>query len=94
METVQIGSRGTFVLPAKIRRSLGLDEGTLMIVQVEGAVITLRKAVAVPAEEYSPRRQAEFILNNAVDQADYAAARKRVQLMGIDPDSIPHDKPG
>ena len=93
VETVQLGARGTCVLPARIRKELGLEDGSLMIVEVEGSTVKLRKAVAVPFEEYTDVRQAEFILNNAVDAPDYAAARKRVQMLGIDPDSIPHEKP-
>jgi acyl-CoA synthetase (AMP-forming)/AMP-acid ligase II len=50
-------------------------------------------AVVVPVERYSPERKAEFLLNNAVDGADYRKARKEVRELGLDPDSIPHMRP-
>ncbi len=45
----------------------------------------------VAPEVYSPERKAEFLLTNAVDSADYAAARRRVrEEFGLDPDAVPH----
>ncbi len=44
-------------------------------------------------EIYNPERKAEFLLNNAVDEADYRKARKEVRKLGVDPDSIPHWRP-
>lgn len=43
-----------------------------------------------PVEDYSPERIAEFLLSNAVDADDYAEARREVEGMGLDPDTIPH----
>jgi len=47
----------------------------------------------MPVERYTPERKAEFLLSNAVDEADYRRARKEVAKLGIDPDSIAHHKP-
>jgi hypothetical protein len=44
-------------------------------------------------EIYTPERKAEFLLNNAIDDDDYAAARRAVYSMGLDPDAIDHDRP-
>ncbi len=44
-------------------------------------------------EIYTPERRAEFLLSNAVDAKDYAAAVEEVRKLGIDPASIPHHKP-
>ena len=55
-----------------------------------------RKAARAPSqliERYTPRRRAQFLLQNAVDAADYSAARRDVRKLGLDPDSIPHDRP-
>jgi hypothetical protein len=46
----------------------------------------------MPVEVYSPRRRAEFLLNNAVDGRDYRRARAEVRRLGLDPDEIPHRK--
>jgi hypothetical protein len=40
-------------------------------------------------EQYSPERKAEFLLSNAIDDADYPKARKELRKLGLDPDSIP-----
>jgi hypothetical protein len=44
-------------------------------------------------ERYTPRRLAQFLLENATDAADYVAARREVRKLGFDPDKIPHDRP-
>ena len=53
----------------------------------------LRPAAAYPVEQYPPARVAEFLLNNAVDAADYRQAVKEVRQLGIDPAAVPHRKP-
>jgi len=49
--------------------------------------------MVVPVERYTPERKAEFLLSNAIDDADYRKARRAVRKLGIDPDSIPHTRP-
>ena len=63
-----------------------LDEET-----AEG--LLLRPAVTLPIEMYSKDRRAAFLLENAVDRADYERARQEVQEMGLDPDTIVHERP-
>jgi hypothetical protein len=55
--------------------------------------ILIRPAEAVPVENYSKERVAEFLLTNAVDASDYEKAREEVREVGIDSDSIPHCRP-
>ena len=45
-------------------------------------------------ERYSPERKAEFLLSTATTAKDYRWARKEVKNLSIDPDSIPHCRPG
>jgi AbrB family looped-hinge helix DNA binding protein len=92
-ETIQIGRRGTVVIPARLRRKYGLDEGTLVVAEGRPDGILLRPAVALPVEIYTPERIAEFLLSNAVDEEDYESAREEVRRMGLDPDRIEHVKP-
>lgn len=89
----RIGKRGTFVIPAKLRRRFGLTEGSAVIAEETKEGILLRPAVTVPLETYSPERRAELLLSNAVDEKDYARAREAVEEMGLDPDSIDHHRP-
>jgi len=92
-ESSRIGKRGTFVIPATLRRRFGLSEGTTVIAEETEEGILLRPAVTVPLESYSAERRAEFLLSNAIDGEDYARARAAVEGMGIDPDSIEHRRP-
>lgn len=93
METSRVGKRGTVVVPAKLRQRFGLQEGTLLIAEEQSGGILLRPAVAVPIESYTDERKAEFLLNNAVDAADYARAVKEVRKMGLSPRKIQHRRP-
>jgi len=91
--TAKIGKRGTIVIPANIRQNYGLEEGSQVIVEVRSEGLLLRPVVTLPVELYSPERKAQFLLNNAITQADYDQAVKEVRKLGLDPDEIPHEKP-
>jgi AbrB family looped-hinge helix DNA binding protein len=92
MQTVLMGKRGTVVIPAKTRKRYKLDEGSPMLLEEREDGILMRPAVTTPVEVeiYTPERLAEFFLNNAMDRDDYLDARKDVEAMGIDPDSVDH----
>ncbi len=92
-DTTRIGRRGTIVIPARLRRKLGLTEGSLLIAEERDEGILLRPAVALPVETYTPERRAEFRLSNAVDPRDYARAVREVRKLGLDPAKVPHKKP-
>jgi AbrB family looped-hinge helix DNA binding protein len=91
--TTTVGRRGTIVLPANMRRRLGLDEGALVVVEEQGGGILLRPAVARAVRIYTPEQRAEFLLNNSIGWDDYMAVREAVREFGVDPDAVPHDKP-
>ena len=92
-ETSKVGKRGTVVIPAKLRREYGIEEGTFVITEPRKDGVLIRPAVALPIENYSDVRKAEFLLTNAVDERDYAWAREQVRTLGFDPDHVPHDRP-
>jgi AbrB family looped-hinge helix DNA binding protein len=91
--STKVGKRGTVVIPAETRRRYAIEEGSVLIVAETDEGILLQPAALVPIETYSPERKAEFLLSNAVDDADYARAVEAVRDLGLDPDSIPHLKP-
>jgi AbrB family looped-hinge helix DNA binding protein len=93
MESAKVGKRGAIVVPAKLRKRFGIEEGTIVIAEEKEDGILIRPAVVVPVERYTPERKAEFLLSNAIDRADYRKARKEVLKLGLDPDSISHHKP-
>jgi AbrB family looped-hinge helix DNA binding protein len=89
----KVGRRGTVVLPAKLRRRLGIEEGSFVVAEAREDGILIRPAAVLPVEIYSPERRAEFLLNNAVGATDYRGARAEVKRMGLDPDRIKHYQP-
>jgi AbrB family looped-hinge helix DNA binding protein len=89
----KVGRRGAVVLPAKLRRRLGIEEGSFVVAEEREDGILIRPATVLPVEVYTPARRAEFLLNNAVDIEDYQRARDEVKRMGLDPDRIKHHKP-
>ena len=93
MESAKVGKRGAIIVPAKLRKRFGIEEGSIVVAEAKDDGILIRPAVVVPVERYTPERKAEFLLANAVDLADYRKARKEVRKLGLDPDLIPHHKP-
>jgi AbrB family looped-hinge helix DNA binding protein len=92
-EPSRVGKRGTVVIPAALRRRYGIEEGSFVIAEPREGGVLIRPAVVLPVEVYTPERKAQFLLSNAVDAADYAAAVAEVRRMGLDPKTIPHYKP-
>jgi AbrB family looped-hinge helix DNA binding protein len=93
MESARVGKRGAIIVPAKLRKRFGIEEGSMVLAEEKDDGILIRPAVLVAVEKYSPDRKAEFLLSNATTTADYRRARKAVRKLGIDPDSVPHKRP-
>jgi len=81
------------VIPASLRRRFGITEGSLVIVEERAEGVLIRPATDFPLEMYTPERQAEFLLSNAVGPKDYARAKQAVRKMGLNVRKIPHYKP-
>lgn len=92
-ETSKVGKRGTIVVPARMRRKFGIEEGSLVIAEEREDGVLIRPAVSYPIEIYTPERIAEFLMSNAISEKDYQEARKEVREMGLDPDQIRHFRP-
>jgi AbrB family looped-hinge helix DNA binding protein len=93
VQSARVGKRGAIVVPAKLRKRFGIEEGSIIIAEETDDGILIRPAMVVPVERYTPERKAEFLLTNAIDDADYRRARREVRKLGLDPDSIPHKRP-
>ena len=96
MKTLQanrVGKRGSIILPARLRKRFGIEEGSMVVAEETHDGILIRPALVVPVETYTSERKAEFLLSNATDKADYCEARKAVEALGLDPDKIPHQRP-
>jgi AbrB family looped-hinge helix DNA binding protein len=92
-ERTKIGRRGAVVIPIGLRKKYGFEEGSLVIAEARAEGVLLRPVATIPIEIYTPERKAEFLLNNAVTPEDYAWAVKEVRKMGLNPESISHEKP-
>ncbi len=92
-EVTRVGKRGTIVIPAPLRKRYGLEEGREILVEETSEGLLLRPAVTLPVEVYSKERRASFLLENAIDGQDYERVRKEVEKLGLDPDTIPHERP-
>jgi AbrB family looped-hinge helix DNA binding protein len=93
MEAVKVGKRGTIIVPAKLRKRYGIQEGSMVTAEPRDEGVLIRPAIVVPVEHYSPERKAEFLLNTATNKSDYRRARKEVQKLGLNPDAIAHRRP-
>jgi AbrB family looped-hinge helix DNA binding protein len=93
MDAVKVGRRGTIVVPARLRKRYGIEEGAIVTAEEREDGVLIRPAVVVPVEKYTPERKAEFLLSNAISEADYERARRDVKKLGLDPDKIRHRKP-
>jgi len=93
MEAVKVGKRGTIIVPAKLRKRYGIQEGSMVTAEPRDEGVLIRPAIVVPVEHYSLERKAEFLLNTATNKSDYRRARKEVQKLGLNPDAIAHRRP-
>src|SRR5262249_36956439 len=84
-EPTRVGKRGTIVLPARMRKRYGFEEGTMVVAEEAEYGVLLRPAAVVPVEIYTPERKADFLLANAVDAKDRKAAEREVRKLGLDP---------
>lgn len=91
-ETTKVGRRGVVVIPSSLRKKYGFKEGSLVVAEAREEGVLLRPMVALPIEIYTNGRKAEFLLNNTVTKEDYEWAVREVRKMGIDPETIPHEK--
>jgi len=92
IETAKVGKRGTVVIPPRLLSRYGLREGTTVFLEEGLEGLTIRPAPELSVETYTPERKAEFLLQNALDEEDYAWAVAEVRRMGLDPEKIPHDR--
>ncbi len=92
MQTVLMGKRGTVVVPAKMRERYRMNEGSPLLIEERPDGLLLRPSITTPIESevYTPERLAEFFLNNALSAEAYKAARKEVEAMGLNPETIDH----
>jgi AbrB family looped-hinge helix DNA binding protein len=93
VETSKVDKRGAIVVPARLRRRFGIVQGSLVVAEERGDGILIRPADALPLEDYSPERRAEFLLSNAIDAGDYQVTLEEERKMGVDPSKVARHQP-
>jgi len=87
--TIKMGKRGTIVLPAKLRKQFGLEDGSLLVTEAKDGEIRLRPAFVYEPEVWSPQRKAYLTLINAMTQEEYDEVSALLREEGIDPNDAP-----
>lgn len=83
--TVKMGKRGNVVLPAKLRKQLGLEEGTLLIVEAKEGEIRLRPAILVERSgSQEDRDYAIYTLLNSRTREEWDANFAATLEVGVD----------
>jgi AbrB family looped-hinge helix DNA binding protein len=88
METIKMGKRGTLVIPAKLRKQFGLEDGSLLVTEAANGEIRLRPAIVYEPEVWSPERTAYFMLINSMTKEEWDRMIPDVVALGIDPTRI------
>ena len=92
MTTVQVSDAGEIALPPEICNAVGIQGRSFVVIeQVAGGILV--RPVTADVEIYTPERKAEFLLTNAANDTEYAAAVAEVRGWGLDPDRILHRRP-
>jgi AbrB family looped-hinge helix DNA binding protein len=86
--TIKMGKRGTIVLPAKLRKQFGLEDGSLLVTEAKDGEIRLRPAFVYEPEVWSPEERAYFILINSVTKEEWDRNLPEITQMGVDPAKI------
>ena len=86
--TVKMGKRGTLVLPSKLRKQLGLIDGSLLTTEVKNGEIRIRPTYLYEPEVWSDQRRAFFLLYNSVTKEEWDEVLPEVLTLGIDPATI------
>lgn len=89
---LQMGKRGTVVIPAKLRKRLKLEDGCFLALSESTDSLHLRKVSFGQPTTVDKRSQAATILSNASNLGEYLAAIEEVRQLGFDPEEIPHER--
>jgi len=84
-----MGKRGTIVLPAKLRKELGLEDGSLLVTEAKYGEIRLRPAFVYEPEVWTPQRKAYLLLINTLTKEEYDRVAALLRDEGIDPNDVP-----
>ena len=90
---VKLGKDGALKFPKELCRLYGLREGKEVTIETSVEGIVVNPIYDERMEVFTDERIAEFLLNNAIGEDEYWIMRKEVVKLGLDPDTILHQKP-
>jgi AbrB family looped-hinge helix DNA binding protein len=70
--TVRVDAKGRVALPLRLRRRLGIEQGTMLFVQESGGELRFRRAEN-PFDSLAERAEAELHAGETTNLRDYAA---------------------
>jgi AbrB family looped-hinge helix DNA binding protein len=91
--TIKMGKRGTIVIPAKLRKQFGLEDGSLLNVNTVDGKISLTPSYAYDVDIWTPQRKAYLTLINAMTKEEYDRVADLLRAEGIDPTDVPELEP-
>lgn len=74
-ETLIISSRGQITLPSEMRRHLGLEPGSALIIEERNGELALKPAAVLEIERYSDAQISEW------DREDALSAEERKRIL-------------
>jgi AbrB family looped-hinge helix DNA binding protein len=77
---VLVGKRGQVTLPAKIRKTLGIKEGELLIIEYDGEKLIIRKAMVVPVRIYTDEEVESYIQEDTLKEGEREEILKKWDL--------------
>jgi AbrB family looped-hinge helix DNA binding protein len=86
--TVKIGKRGTLVIPARLRKQFGIEDGSHLVLEAKDGGISMRPAMVYEPEVWSDEERCYFILINSMTKEEWDANLPDVLARGIDPTKI------
>ena len=88
MDSIKMGKRGSVVIPAKLRKQFGLEDGSLLVTEAANGEIRLRPAMVYEPEVWSPERTAYFMLINSMTKEEWDRMIPDVIALGVDPTKL------
>jgi AbrB family looped-hinge helix DNA binding protein len=86
--TIKMGKRGTIVLPAKLRKQFGLEDGSLLVTEAKDGAIHIRPALMYEPPVWSAEEKAYYILINSMTKEEWDRNLPCILEMGVDPEKI------
>lgn len=69
-EIITIGRRGQITLPLSVRKTLGLKQGDVLILERKGSEVVIKPAKVTPIRIYSDSEVEEFVKEDTLKKGE------------------------